>query len=482
MSIVDKSAKKTAPAQQNLWENFLSEAAMGTSFRDSHVLLLGPRNTGKRSLINSIFQNVIGESANNNKVGSKGHSSALEYTYIQVRNPDDPENDEYVSKMNVWILDDPTMQDLLAHCLKEDTIENMIICLCLDMTEPWNALSTLSEWMNIINERIAKVLRDMPLQKQDKLREKLAQYVKTYEQPKFDEEGKLIIKKKNLDNPDEEEFDVPLPEGVLKINYGVPIIILGTKADGLEVLEKEKDGVYKLDFLQHKLRSEGLPYAATLLYISLKQNINLDIFFDYLLHRFYGFGLKYNAEVVHKDSIFIPSGYDKPKVITDTFQHIKPNDIFEEVISQPTGKKAMNKEEVATDDIQSFLTKLKVKMQASQDSNGGVQRQKSTELEQGEPGATTEPTGTTANAKPTDTRKFFAGLLDNPPGGVSRSNVESTPTHNRAPSQQVTGMNAAVPERTAGRLTTVNPSTSTSTSNTTIKPTKAEKLMEMLKK
>jgi len=142
----------------------------------------------------------------------------------------------------------------------------------------------------------------------------------------------------------------------------------------------------------------------------------------------------------------------------------------------------MNKEEVATDDIQSFLTKLKVKMQASQDSNGGVQRQKSTEMEQGEPGATTETTGTTANAKPTDTRKFFAGLLDNPPGGVSRSNVESTPTHNRAPSQQVTGMNTAVPERTAGRLTTVNPSTATSTSNTTIKPTKAEKLMEMLKK
>jgi len=60
MSFVDKSAKKTAPSQQNLWENFLSEAAMGTSFRDSHVLLLGPRNTGKRSLINSIFQNVIG--------------------------------------------------------------------------------------------------------------------------------------------------------------------------------------------------------------------------------------------------------------------------------------------------------------------------------------------------------------------------------------------------------------------------------------
>jgi len=37
----------------------------------------------------------LGESNNNNKVGSKGQTSALEYTYIQVRNPEDPENGYY---------------------------------------------------------------------------------------------------------------------------------------------------------------------------------------------------------------------------------------------------------------------------------------------------------------------------------------------------------------------------------------------------
>ncbi len=121
-------------------------------------------------------------------------------------------------------------------------------------------------------------------------------------------------------------------------------------------------------------------------------------------------------------------------------------------------------------------------MQASQDSNGGgVTRQKSTELDAGEATPSSDNTGTRPSTQTTDTKKFFAGLLGNPSGGVS-GGPDSTPTHGRAPSQQVTSMNSAVPERTAGRLTTAGPSSTTGTSSTTIKPTKAEKLMEMLKK
>jgi len=484
MSVIDRNTKKSVVAQYNIWETFLSEASMGNSFRDSHVLLVGPRNTGKRSLINSVFQNVIGESNNNNKVGSKGQTSALEYTYIQVRNPEDPENDEYISKMNVWMLDDPSMQDLLVHCLREDTIENMIVCICIDMTEPWNALNTLSEWMNIVNERITKVLADMPLYKQDKLREKLAKHIKTYEQPQFDEEGKLIVKKVNQENPDEEQIDLPLPQGVLTVNYGVPIMILGTKSDGLEIIEKEKNGEYKLDFLQYSLRNFGLTYGATLLYMSLKQNINLDIFYDYLLHRFYGFGLRYKAEVVHKDSVFIPAGYDKPKIINETFPNIKSTDIFEEIIAQPAGKKNLIKEEIGVEDTQAFLLNLKTKILAPPDkeaANAPIKRTQSIEKEQTngtQQGKQSIPVRTT-----TETKSFFKGLLDNPPGGPTKTNAETTPTHQRAPSQQVTSMTSSLVDNTAGRMTSTITTNST-TQSISSKPsmTKAEKLKELLKK
>lgn len=36
--------------------------------------------------------NLIGDTKNNTKVGTKGQTSALEYTYILVKNPEDPEN------------------------------------------------------------------------------------------------------------------------------------------------------------------------------------------------------------------------------------------------------------------------------------------------------------------------------------------------------------------------------------------------------
>jgi len=59
MSVLDRNSKKSIAGQTNTWETFLSEA-IESPFRDSHLLLVGPRNTGKRSIVNSVFQNVIG--------------------------------------------------------------------------------------------------------------------------------------------------------------------------------------------------------------------------------------------------------------------------------------------------------------------------------------------------------------------------------------------------------------------------------------
>lgn len=54
-------------------------------------------------------------------MGIKGIASALEYSYLLVRNPEDPENgsicilkthilDDFVSKINVWTVDELSLQ------------------------------------------------------------------------------------------------------------------------------------------------------------------------------------------------------------------------------------------------------------------------------------------------------------------------------------------------------------------------------------
>jgi len=56
-----------------------------------------------------------------------------------------------------------------------------------------------------------------------------------------------------------------------------------------------------------------LIYGASIIYTSSKENINIEILYQYLVHRSYDFRFKQNA--VPNDFIFIPSGYDSPNVI-----------------------------------------------------------------------------------------------------------------------------------------------------------------------
>lgn len=105
------------------------------------------------------------------------------------------------------------------------------------------------------------------------MKNKLSTFVKTYEDPTFDENGKLVVKLKNQkaiqkdkheeekqsqeDANDENEEDeeqalkaqMPLGEGVLKVNLGIPIIVVCNKIDLLVRGEKAQYLESNIDFI-----------------------------------------------------------------------------------------------------------------------------------------------------------------------------------------------------------------------------------------
>lgn len=87
------------------------------------------------------------------------------------------------------------------------------------------------------------------------------------------------------------------------------------KSDLVDDYLKEKDGQQKLDYILYSLRNFAITYGASVFYISSKTKTNLKILYDYLLHRLYNFDLKEKAEVLARESIFIPSGFDSPNII-----------------------------------------------------------------------------------------------------------------------------------------------------------------------
>ena len=52
-----------------------------------------------------------------------------------------------------------------------------------------------------------------------------------------------------------------------------------------------------------------------MIYTSLQNNSNTNILYEYILHRAYNMPLKYKAEAINEESIFIPFGYDNPNLL-----------------------------------------------------------------------------------------------------------------------------------------------------------------------
>lgn len=80
----------------------------------------------------------------------------------------------------------------------------------------------------------------------------------------------------------------------MEINYGIPFIIAANKTDLIESLEKEKDGDRKLEFIAYSLRSYAIQYGAALVYLSCKEETNIETFADYVTHRLFNVPFRYS--------------------------------------------------------------------------------------------------------------------------------------------------------------------------------------------
>ena len=84
-------------------------------------------------------------------------------------------------------------------------------------------------------------MKALPLAIQDKMKERLSSFVKNYERREDEEESKTDVKQKSEEEESKERDDdeyaaelkskLPLPEGVLKVNLGIPIIVVCNKVD-----------------------------------------------------------------------------------------------------------------------------------------------------------------------------------------------------------------------------------------------------------
>lgn len=62
--------------------------------------------------------------------------------------------------------------------------------------------------------------------------------------------------------------------------------------------------------------------GASLVYTSIKNNSNLNTLYEYVLHRAYKMPLRFKAETINEEAIFIPFGSDNPNLIQYMQYHL----------------------------------------------------------------------------------------------------------------------------------------------------------------
>uniref|UniRef100_A0A674CAN9 Dynein light intermediate chain n=1 Tax=Salmo trutta TaxID=8032 RepID=A0A674CAN9_SALTR len=336
---------------QNLWSSILSEVSTRSRSKlpsGKNVLIMGETGAGKTTLIAKL-QGV--------EEYMKGRG--LEYLYFNVHDDDIDDH----AMCNAWILDgDLYHKGLQQFAVCGENLADTMALLVVDMSRPWTVLDSLQKWASVLREHIDK-LRVNPETLRD-MEQRLVRQFQEYTEPGGDHSASPKRRNPVAGEAEEECVVLPLGENTLTHNLGVPVMVVCTKCDTFLSLEKEHD--YReehFDFIQSHIRHFCLQYGAALLYTSMKENKNIDLLYKYLVHRLYGFPFDLPAQVVDKDSVFIPSGWDNEKkvsILYENFQSLKREDKFEEVIIQPPVRKFVHEKELGVEDDQVFLLKLQV--------------------------------------------------------------------------------------------------------------------------
>ena len=60
-------------------------------------------------------------------------------------------------------------------------LEYMSAMIVLDLDQPWEMMNALNKWMGLLSEVILNMMKTLPLQTQDQIKERLASHIKNYE-------------------------------------------------------------------------------------------------------------------------------------------------------------------------------------------------------------------------------------------------------------------------------------------------------------
>merc|ERR1712205_79564 len=219
-----------AGEQAPLWKEILSGASSTLASTEPKTLIvLGDEGVGKGSLINSLRRSG----------SEQGTRTALEYTYID---PFGEEEGELAPRLNVWKLNGAEQHQLLQFALNPQMLLSTVVMVVVDFSKPWTFQASVEEWLRLLREQLLAAYDECPeagLEQQHQAA--LSRFFQNYVEPPKD--GSKVASFSSA-QPDAsglaggDDIMLPLGEGTLTKNLGIPIILVCNKTDTMSAMEK----------------------------------------------------------------------------------------------------------------------------------------------------------------------------------------------------------------------------------------------------
>lgn len=395
----------------NMWSLMLKEAresskGSGIETEKSTLFVLGDPKCGKTSMLSKWKDRVASNS-------SDIPEYVADYSYVNCKNKFNVLDSQVISRLGVWQLGQQSHGEILPNLTCDPSVCAFVICL--DLSTPHFVIKSMKEWIKVYKSASKELLGKYSDEKAAALKLKLSTYVQTFEDPTA--EKKVEAKEpatpaategETAPAPAGEEAAAPAPapaaeeaapvEAVKEIdpkipavNTGIPLFVVGTKADTFEKVNDDE----KFSFIVRRLRQECLKYGATLIFTSaIGEGVGTDILRDHIYHRLLNLELDHKPKMTGKCSswqIHVPAGLDSEDDIPKS--NIKDGTSLVDVFEYVEKKKTEQKDEVITArSDQEFFDSLRGKL-------GNGRRQK----DSGNP---------SKKKKEKAVKSFFKSLLD----------------------------------------------------------------------
>ena len=298
---------------------------------------------------------------------------ALDYYYVDIHSEE--LDIEETRKCSIWVLRGSSgVQSLLQSSYCAQMVPNTLFTIVLDYSSPWRLKLSLQNGIESIQSIIAKlqISEDILAPMKKKLERRFQLYFDN------EQEAKQVA-------PSSQEDLLPLGDGILSENLGVPILIVCSKLDSLAELEKTyKYNDEHFDYIQQFLRTQCLKYGASLVYSSSKDTRYSSTLYKMILNSLYHVLPKTGslASVVEKDCVAVPIGWDgllKIKTVQDNLiGDVKVDQEFDHVLksqSHTTSKRTGNQQELTgtplmADEEQVFLNRSQSVLQKPVQTTG----------------------------------------------------------------------------------------------------------------